>query len=148
MRTLFFLLVVGCSTRDGVTTDGGAATDAKKGDGADMVLATDGSADGDVIDTGVSGCEPLPASDAGAEASVRTQPCGPKLFCDPSVEYCEIFYSGVPMDPPVPPSYACRPAPVRCASNVKCACLSLCLPGNPFQCNDINGGAVVPTGGE
>jgi hypothetical protein len=144
MRAFLCLLLLGCGGGSVVADAGDDATfDAKPGKDSGMDLSTDGSADADLPDTSLPpGCERIPPSDGGS----FTQPCGKKL-CDPSFQYCEEYFSGIPMNPPDPPFFSCKQAPVRCASKVTCACLGQCLPGNPFECND-DGGAVVGVAGQ
>ena len=110
-----------------------------KGDGAIQML---GDEDAGVEDAGAPGCEPIPPYDAGPRA--LTQPCGSQR-CNPDVQYCEIFSPGVMGAAPI---YHCLQAPKDCRSNVTCACLKPCLGGNPYECEDGEGGAYVPVLGQ
>src|SRR5581483_5614079 len=130
----------GCGTTEVVNAPTDASRDATHADRSDMLFGTDAGPDS-AADAGNPGCDPI-----AADASAATQPCG-KTACDPLTQYCEIFYSGIPMNPPDPPYYSCKQAPKSCANNVACACLKQCLPGNPFTCKD-DAGAYVSVAGQ
>src|SRR4029434_2816978 len=80
---------------------------------------------------------PTGGRDSGGDGG-RGFVCGRNLVCNPTTQYCSVFFGG---PAGVPPNHGCTDLPDRCRSHRACDCVPSA--GRGCKCTESGGGITV-----